>query len=404
MAIDILAIKFNHDTNSHTNDALNIRKNKTDFIDVPEWNRGLSHLPIDSEAAYSIEDTQGKTVTIQAKFRASGIDGAEIRALDAITVPFEPEGCIGWLIAILISLYKKVFGNVLGDVKERWVNFNSSGDSGYVTFELKNTKIGNYGIGVRVTKWKWQYRTQSGGSWNYIDTTDHQIYILLEEPKAPWQQQPYSMSNDQLPWSEVMNFACTWAMTTKDRDSAAAKVTENVNKLGPSRIKYDTDIGQTNYSRGTFNCTEFLERIRGGPGLGEKVNCTDCATITSTYSNILGCDLSQSRMSSSFALNEVISIGFDYWAVPFNGSFSYHEVAWKGDCDVDDEVFDACLKVDGDNDPYNGPPHTALLPVNMTFGECTGPLNYRQRLTTNASDGCPRCQPRTYSKTRRVVS
>lgn len=403
MGIKILAIKFNHDTNSHATDALNIRKNRTEFITVPEWQRGISHRPIDSEAAYAIKETQGNTITIQAKFQASAIEGAEIRAIDAITVPFEPKGCIGWLIAIIIALYKVFFGNVLGDVKELWVNFDSSGDSGYVTFELKNPKIGNYGVGVRVTKWRWQYRTQSGGSWTYFDTTDHQIYILLEEPSAPWQQQPYSSSNDQLPWSEVMNFACTWAMTTKDRDSAASRVTENVNNLGPSRIKYDIDGGWTFYSVGDFKCTEFLERIRGGTGLGEKVNCTDCATITSTFSNILGCDLWQSRMRSSFALNEVISIGYNYWAVPFSGSFSYHEVAWKGSCDVYDKVFDACLRVDGDSDPYNGPPHTALLPVNMTFGECTGSLNYRQRLTTNASNGCSRCEPAPSTKIRRAV-
>ncbi|MFH2111423.1 MAG: hypothetical protein ABIJ47_09215 [Candidatus Bathyarchaeota archaeon] len=401
MSVEILAIKFNHDPTSHTSDALNIRKNKTEFIDVPEWQRGICHLPTDSEAAYVIKETQGNTVTIQARFLASDIETAEIRAIDAITVPSEPKGCIGWLIAFIIAVYKAFFGNVLGDVKERSVNF-ASGDSGFVSFELKNTRIGNYGVGVRVTKWRWQYRPP-GGSWKDFDTTTHQIYVLLEEPNDPWQQQPYSSSNDQLPWTEVMYYACTWAMTAKDRDSAASKVTENVNNLGPSRIKYDTSWGATFYSVGDFKCTEFLDRIKGGPGLGEKVNCTDCATITSTFSNILGCDLWQSRMQWSFALNELISIGFNHWEAPFGGGFSYHEVAWKGACGVDDEVFDACLKVDGDSDPYNGAPHTALLPVNMKFGDCTGPLNYRRRLTTNDPNGCPKCDPAPSTKQRRVV-
>ena len=37
--IAIEAIKFNHDDNSATHDALNIRKNATQFVHVPEWRR-----------------------------------------------------------------------------------------------------------------------------------------------------------------------------------------------------------------------------------------------------------------------------------------------------------------------------------------------------------------------------
>ena len=43
-------------------------------------------------------------------------------------------------------------------------------------------------------------------------------------------------------------------------------------------------------------------------GLGEKVNCTDSADTVSTFANLIGCDLWQSRMESSFDLNEIIAV------------------------------------------------------------------------------------------------
>jgi len=131
--------------------------------------------------------------------------------------------------------------------------------------------------------------------------------------------------------------------------------------------------------------------MNGGIGLGEKVNCTDSANTVSTLANLLGCDLWQSRMGYSFDLNSMIAIGYTTWAVPFNGSFSYHEVAWKGACTVAENVFDGCLKVDGDADPTSAP-RTPLLPVNMLFGDCTA-MTYRLRLCPPTAGGCDACQP-----------
>jgi hypothetical protein len=395
MSVIIKAIKFNHDQNTGDHDALNIRKNKSQFINVPEWVQGISTNAEDSLAAYSIKETKGNTITIQARFQAEGVEKAEIRAIDPVTTP---SGCIGWIIKSIIA----IFGNVLGEVKEKWINFGAGGDSGFVTFELKNLRLWTVGVGIHYTTWKWQYRLSSGGAWNDIDTTKHKIYVLLEVPKDPWKQTPYNASNDQLPWIEVMDYSCTWGFGSLDRDTAAGKITEKVNALGPSVLEYDCPGGgSTHYAWPDFNCTEFLERLKGGAGLGKYVNCTDCATITSTFSNILGCDLWQSRMGYGFGLNELLGIGSSVWQ-PACGwsSFSYHEVAWKGACGVNDEVFDACLKVDGDSDPTGGPPHTPLLPVNIKFGN-TGVLLYRDRLATPA--GRPNCNPQPSTKKRRQI-
>jgi hypothetical protein len=131
------------------------------------------------------------------------------------------------------------------------------------------------------------------------------------------------------------------------------------------------------------------------------VNCTDCATITSTFANALGCDLWQSRMGYGFDLNELLSIGSNVWQTACGwGGFSYHEVAWEDDCTSDDDVFDACLQVDGDANPTSAP-HTPLLPVNLKFG-LPGELTYRDRLATVA--GRPNCNPQPGTRQRRAIN
>jgi len=202
-----------------------------------------------------------------------------------------------------------------------------------------------------------------------------------------------------------LDYACSWARWTKTRDEAAGKVTENVYALGPSLLEYDCPGGGSNHYAtfsGTFNCTKFLERLKGLTGNGKYINCTDCATIVSTFSNIVGCDLWQSRMQSGFKLNPLLAIGSNVWQTACGwSSFNYHEVAWKNNCDVNDEVFDACLQVDGDADPQNAP-HTPLMVTNLKFGDCNL-LFYRMRLSPPVAGGCVNCNPAPGTKIRRTV-
>jgi hypothetical protein len=150
-----------------------------------------------------------------------------------------------------------------------------------------------------------------------------------------------------------------------------------------------------------FYFSEMIERLNGGPGLGQKVNCTDSANTVSTLSNLLGCDLWQSRMGSSFYMNPILAIGCSTWERPFWGGFAYHEVAWKGACTENDNLFDGCLCVDGDADPTTAP-HTPLLPTNMLFGNCTT-MNYRLRLCPATSNGCAMCKPQSGTRQRRTI-
>ncbi len=143
MSVVLDAIKFNHDPNSATADALNIRKYATEFVTVPEWQQGLSLNPEDSPTAYSIAGTQGHVITIQAKFHRTdpSLQSIEVRALDAHGNPPGHGGCLGWLIRLLWFIFRALFGNVLGEVKAKTVTFLPNGQTNFETFELHHVRL-----------------------------------------------------------------------------------------------------------------------------------------------------------------------------------------------------------------------------------------------------------------------
>lgn len=354
MSLQVDAIKFNHDPAAATHDALNIRVDATNFVNVPEWRHGVSVTYADSPAAYAIKQVGKNTITIQARFSAGPILPEKGGTLEirAVTVglkfppwPFPPP-------------------NPLGDVLPAPVVFDVHGHSGWGTFKVS----GHLGSTVRVSNitWQWQYLHPVTHHWTNFEQTKHRIYVLLDTPTAPWQQAPYNAANTQLPWTAVLDFACVWAHGATNADAAAGLITEHVYALGPGTITYDCPGGGgSHYSAGVFNCTKFLDRLHGGPGNGQFVNCSDCATITSSFANILGCDLSQSKMGWSFSLKPLLAIGSNVWQTACGwGGFSYHEVAWKPPCGGTDNIFDACLEVNTNPAP---PPYTGVLPKNMQF-------------------------------------
>lgn len=403
--ISLESITFNHDAASADHDALNIRVNASTAVTLPEWRKGVTLNPEDSPVAYALAPTKGHTLTVRATFRRSDptVNSVTIRTFNPRDTRIQ--GCIYALLVKLgiipIVRPPPPVLNALGEVKETAVLFGAN-DVVTVTLDLGDTQIWSGGVNVYDDTWQWQYRNSAGG-WVDFQTSRHRAYVLLDVPTTPWTQAPYASTNTALPWIEVLDRACAWARGSTNADTAAGKVTESVYNLGPSVLEYDCPHGGSSiYSSGSFDCTAFLDRLRGGPGLGRYVNCSDCATIVSTFANALGCDLWQSRMygPNSFALNALLAIGSNVWqtACGWQG-FSYHEVAWKGGCTENDALFDACLQVDGDADPTS-PPHVPLLPVNIVFG-ASGAGLYRDRLATPA--GRANCQAQPTSRTRRTV-
>lgn len=368
---EVSSVVFNFNTATHTNDALNLRRNFASPLPAPSWRRGLSVPAGDSCALYAIEPTQGQPLAIRVSLRANGLSAAFVRA---------------------------VGGARLGSVKEQLVSFDAAGASGLQTFQLENPTFHTHGVCGTTIAWAWQWRRLPTDPWRPLVTTRHRLYVILGLPTLPWVQTTGATS---LPWTDALDIACGWAHGSTTRDAAATQVTTRYN--GSGRVSYDTVMGATFYGFTDYNLTQMINRLNGGVGLGEKVNCTDSANTVSTFANLLGCDLWQSRMSSSFQLNPMIAIGYNVWAIPFSGSFSYHEVAWKGACTSADNVFDGCLHVDGDADPVNAP-QTPLLATNMLFGDCST-MNYRLRLCPPGASGCGACQPQpaTTRKRRPIV-
>lgn len=383
--IMVTDVKFNHDSSSHSSDGLNIRNNYGSNILIPEWNKervlpsdmSTPSKPKNFPAAYSIKDIEGKKVTVLARFEANDpqCSSAKIRASD---------------------------GGILGSIDEFTVSFSNKVSSPeYISIDLKNQKISQNGVCKENITWNFEYSVDSGKTWRVANKVSNIIYVVLEEPKAPWKQSGFP-SNNQLPWADVLDYACDWAKGSTSLDEAAEKITKKVN--GAIKLKYDIVRGASKYTDGATNeflCSDFINYLKGKGGNGNIVNCTDCATIVTSFANILGCDLTASVMGFHFMCNYVISIGFSNWAVPFNSGFSYHEVAWKDPCDYEDNLFDACLKVDGSLDPWTNSSsgRVPLLPVNMKFANKDYVLQtsdltyYRERLCSNDTDGILKCLP-----------
>jgi hypothetical protein len=365
--VHVSEVHFNHDPLTLTGDAMTIRQNRSEGrIAAPEWKRGLPPKP----AAYASAPL-GSTVTIKAKF-GGGPPGEtlDIRAVDADRLT-GPSGCLGLLVFLFLALIRALGGNVLGNVASRSVAFDAAGNSALVTMTLTGHRLKTSGIGDRVTNWNWEYRAADG--WTKFDQTRHRIFVVLDTPRAPWSQRitpeviAFSVGgevayidNTQLPWVDALEVACSWAQGVTEKHEAASVITVAVNSKTPQ--VYNTI---TNY--GAFHLTWYLADLKAGAPF--QTNCTDCANAVTTLGNLLGCDLYSQYLSTSFEPTKpFLTLNGD----PTNPSdwvsyiWSYHEFAWIGPPNQTGSVYDACLRVDVDDDPDDDV-HIARHPLAMPF-------------------------------------
>jgi len=409
MDVILEAIKFNHDPNSATRDAFNIRRNETEPVTLPEWRRGISITPEDSPAAYARDEIAQNAITIRAKFTCTDktVTKVSVRALDGRLNPLR-SGHGGrfsrFALKLLRPFLRRVLSvNVLGKVLMTDVPL-TQGQSEFVEFKLKDVTISKAGVSVSDIIWCWQFSLDSH-KWTDFATsnpTQHRIYTVLKMPTRPWQPNSSDSSNTQQPWTEVLDYACHWAASSQLPDEAATRVTRKVYELGATILEYDgPGSGSSHYTFPdtiNFDCSRFLERLRGEEGNGKFVNCTDCATVVSSFSNIVGCDLWQSEMGYNFVTNPIQKIGPPSW-IP--DQFLFHDVAWNDGCTKNDPLFDACLRVDGDSDPTQQPPARPLLAVNLRLGGPTE-MQYHFRLAAPTPQGA-RCAANPTTRLRRII-
>ena len=370
--LNLTNLKFNHDTGSSANDAINIRQDYTHPYDISngEWVNGGTNIPI----CY----TTGKVVTIKARLT---VQPATITSADV------------WAIST-------GSGGSLGNVIKTNVTFSGGVSSPeYVTFQVSGTTP-NCIQKTMTDAWQWKMGNVSGtgsAECNLNSSGPHTVYTILNEPVTPWDN-TYNASNNA--WVIVLDTVCQnapWAGGTTTIPDAAARITQQIYNSG--RFSYDTVGGACNYTIfdiytgdvSYFDLSSWMNRLSGGGGRGDQVNCWDCASGVSDMSNILGCDLWNQWMGSSFVCNEIRAIKDGAWGRPFppNNGFSYHRVGWRGSVANSSKVFDACLKVDNDGDPTGSGSHNSeLIPTDITFWTGSGTFDdYKQKLVDPSSYG-----------------
>jgi hypothetical protein len=377
MSVAVTAIAFDHGRGQPGSYTAALRFNEVEPVLLPEWQRG-SRFP--SVAAY-LRDRLPPVAAVLVRFAVS---------------PGEPR--------LLEIQARSGPGGLLPDLPPSLIGFSAAGDSGWCALPLDTTGL-SAGVNAVTQQWTWQLRRSSGESWMDFDATFHRTYVLLSAPTAPWLVWPPHPANTSLPRTDALDFACDWARGARDEIEAAALITEAVNRLGQGLLTYDAAVGAPHYTVlgvPRFLCDAFLDRLRGGDGAGPLVNCSDCATIVSTFANLLGADLWQSKMGligTGFRLNPILAIGSDQWST-VHGGFTFHEVAWSGECGELDTVYDACLRTDEDPDPTRAP-HSPSLPVNQVFGT-PGSSQYRDQIAAPADRD--QCVPQPALRVRRPVS
>ena len=377
--VEVTNIKFNHTTTSSMYDAINIRQDYTNGYDISEgeWILGATNIPV----CY----TTNKAVTIKASFT---VQPADITSADIWAVSTDSDGSLGDVVITNVTFSG-------GVSSPKYVTFNVSGKT---PSAIKKT-TGDI--------WQWKMGNVNAPSpYVYSLNTSgvHTVYTILKEPVSPWVN---TFGNTQNAWSTALDIVCSpaWAGGEASEIAAATGITKAIN--GSGRFKYDIASGAAMYiDGGSVTLSKCIQRLNGGNGAGELVNCTDCANFVTIFANLIGGELYSSRMYTpgiSFGTNPYSAIGRSAWTPPNWGwGFSYQEVGWTGNCGDGDLIFDPCLKVDGDGDP-SALPQTELLPTGMMFsdGNQAAPFVYRERLASPGANGYGLCVARPTTKQRR---
>jgi len=374
--VTLQSITFCHNVADPTSSALRIRRNAANPIPSPEWTNGGPGGFAGAPAAY-----------------ASGL----------VTAPSVQVGLTGGTPGS--ELWVRASGGVLlGNAAATRVTFDANG-SARATLALADHGLSGGPVARADETWTWQ-TSPDNRTWSWLATTQHRVYVTLALPQAPWMQGAAQggppLANE--PWAQVLDWACTWAAGATGVQQAAQQITQALNTnagVDPARrVGYERANGKSTYAAfGPFQCTAFLARLNGANPQLNFVNCADCASVVTTFANILGCALWESRMTpassaSGFPLNPVIGIGGDTFGPPFASganAFAYHEVAWAGNAGDWDGVYDACLRVNNTQlgttrtpDPAHAMPYLSTGEI-FTDGIGYRTFRYREQLVKPAT-------------------
>lgn len=382
-SLGLASVRFRHSLSGDATVPLNLEKRRP--VSIPEWTSvDIGH----SHAAYCLDVLSSHSVKIQASFHSNNSKSFS-KQVRCVNVSKD-----------------RIFGD--SDTVRVYMAGGFS-EPRYVTFSFNAHKFASAGVRYVETEFEWQ-EMNTAGQWQTIARTKHHIYVILRKPQRPW-------SNELFPWVEALKYSCIWAEGAMTKEEVAKKVVTKVNQS--LALQYDITSGSSSYVKLTeqnayFNLSAFLRHM-GNHSYSDIVNCTDCATICATFANAVGCSLSEKRMYDTingrgFLCNKIQAIGFEEWAVPFDGGFSYHEVCMMEPLQKTPRpselaennyyVYDACLKLDGSSTPDSDRGRVPYLPTGMHFSEFNDGVtvseipenrSYREHLAANKEGGIDYC-------------
>jgi len=260
---------------------------------------------------------------------------------------------------------------ISGDKAELWLEMRDFSDRIIYAVEGINITRGKDGKGSKtivIDGLKRGFRSEIVAfEWHHgpnksIGTRMSTIYFFPHKPNAPW---VWDKDDDQNPWVTALDMLLEWGVYDySDVTKIATQITEYVNSS--KLLKYAS--GAQLIKNNIFNCTGFINDINKKKDI--EVNCSDCAAIVSTLSNLLGANLYQTRFGiggMGFTCNKIKAIGSNEWKLTV---FTYHEIAFVGvNTNIEANIYDASVKVNPTpkSNPNPSTKTTGKLPTNMQF-------------------------------------
>jgi hypothetical protein len=236
--------------------------------------------------------------------------------------------------------------------------------------------VGRYDVPVR---FRFEAR-RLGGDWQPVPG---QLEITLRAYGLVAAPVFYGTSIPHRTWVDVIDRIAEWVGgASADPDAVGARLVEGI--FYESGLRYDTVRGAsfyTSYGGSGFSAASFEMQAFEERDYGTIINCSDAASILSSYANMVGLDfryhILTHRSASGFDLNFIQAIGVGRFDdTPFDsgrGGFSYHAIVGARD----GRTWDATLAVDGDGAPA-ATPHTLLLVQGL------GAMDYLDALSSEA--------------------
>ena len=213
-------------------------------------------------------------------------------------------------------------GDVLGNLAQVTVDF-VNGTSQYYKFTPENLAP-NY-LSKDVLKFQWRAIVDVSEQW--LNTSEHIMYTILDNPVAPM----------ETPWVKVLDKACQWGQGSLSEAEAAEAISiQEYIELDMEKTYYG---GSTHAAGTTFYLNDFLNDTWG--------DCRDISAYYHILCRAVGISSAKVRRisywTSYFCYKPILPFGYTSWS---SGCWNFHQVGWYNN------VYDPCIMVDQSDPKY----------------------------------------------------